>query len=286
MKESVLSSGERGRLIGTLSRATEAKSALCAVVLNAGIVARVGPHRLHVRIARAIADAGIPCLRLDLSGLGDSGPAPGTLTGDAQAVADVGHALDALKRRLGVDRFVLIGLCSGADDSYRAALADARVTGVVMLDPWTYPTLRTRVLALTARFRRLGLLGVLRRIGARLARSGSAANDGRSRAQLGIRGAQSHAEFAAGLETLLERGVALHMLYTGALGDRYNYAAQFDEGFASAGLSGRVSVAYWPEVNHTFTEREMQARLAQQLVTWIKAIVAARFTSDDASQTR
>src|SRR5262249_27402146 len=45
--------------------------------LNAGAVHRVGPNRMYVDLARSWAEHGLTSLRLDLSGLGDSPPAPG-----------------------------------------------------------------------------------------------------------------------------------------------------------------------------------------------------------------
>src|SRR6185436_6886506 len=54
----------------TLSPATPAAPAF--IILNAGVLHRVGPHRLHVILARRIAASGLPSLRLDLGGIGDS----------------------------------------------------------------------------------------------------------------------------------------------------------------------------------------------------------------------
>ena len=44
------------------------------IMLNAGLIHRVGPNRLHVRLARELAARGFLSLRLDLSGRGDSDP--------------------------------------------------------------------------------------------------------------------------------------------------------------------------------------------------------------------
>ena len=43
-----------------------------ALLLNAGLTYRVGPNRLYVKIARALASQGLVTLRFDLSGIGDS----------------------------------------------------------------------------------------------------------------------------------------------------------------------------------------------------------------------
>jgi len=43
--------------------------------------------------------------------------------------------MDAIQRSRGIDRFVLMGLCSGAVTAFDAAGADPRVAGVVMINP-------------------------------------------------------------------------------------------------------------------------------------------------------
>jgi pimeloyl-ACP methyl ester carboxylesterase len=46
--------------------------------------------------------------------------------------------MDVLGHRLGVDRFVLMGLCAGAVSAFNAARADARVIGTVLINPQGY----------------------------------------------------------------------------------------------------------------------------------------------------
>ncbi len=56
---------------------------LCAVILNPGALRRIGSGRMWVEIARRWAARGVPTLRLDLAGIGDS-------DGDAERYADTG----------------------------------------------------------------------------------------------------------------------------------------------------------------------------------------------------
>ena len=42
------------------------------LMLSAGILPCAGPMRLHVRLARSLAQAGIPSFQFDLSGIGES----------------------------------------------------------------------------------------------------------------------------------------------------------------------------------------------------------------------
>jgi dienelactone hydrolase len=127
-------------LFGILHRPVVPGPLPAIVLVNAGCVSRMGPHRQYVPLARQWAGLGFPVLRLDLSGIGDSPAAAGAeenLTYPPGARADLQRALGWLEGRTGVGRFVLVGLCSGADLAFAAA-EDPRVAGVVMLNPRTF----------------------------------------------------------------------------------------------------------------------------------------------------
>ena len=57
---------------------------------------------------------------------------------------DIREALDFVAAKLGAATFILIGLCSGADLAFRAALADPRIVGAVLIDGLPYHTVRSR----------------------------------------------------------------------------------------------------------------------------------------------
>jgi pimeloyl-ACP methyl ester carboxylesterase len=111
------------------------------VLLNAGTVHRIGPHRMYVKLARRLAQAGFFVLRVDLSGIGDS-PAPPecreNLCYPRDALADAQAAMTALGAHLGVRRFVLAGLCSGGDVAFQTARRDPRVATAVIMNPRTF----------------------------------------------------------------------------------------------------------------------------------------------------
>ncbi len=143
MSETTLAFGANAGLVGTLSAAAPPAGGIAALLFNAGVVPRIGPNRLNVRIARALAARGIPAMRFDLSGRGDSAPARGMESYEQQAVADIRAAMNLLTERTGASRFALMGICSGAENAFHAALADERVVGVTLMDSYHYPTLRT-----------------------------------------------------------------------------------------------------------------------------------------------
>ncbi len=106
------------------------------MLLNSGIIHRVGAHRLNVKLARHLAAQGFTVLRFDLAGLGDSSFAESRLAFEAQLVEDIRAALNILQNTTDAQRFIVGGICSGADNGYSIALADKRVIGTVMLDPY------------------------------------------------------------------------------------------------------------------------------------------------------
>jgi pimeloyl-ACP methyl ester carboxylesterase len=104
------------------------------VFLNAGLTHRVGPSRLYVRMARALADQGFSSLRVDWSGLGDSGARHDNVPVGESLITETREAMDFLTRSTGARQFVPIGICSGATVSFVTALQDERVVGVALIN--------------------------------------------------------------------------------------------------------------------------------------------------------
>jgi len=111
------------------------------LLLNAGAIHHIGPSRLYVTLARAWAAEGHTVLRLDLSGIGDSGTRPGqadNLVYSPHAGADVATAVRHLRTQPGVSRVVILGLCSGAYHGFKAAVAGEPVSAIVPINPLTF----------------------------------------------------------------------------------------------------------------------------------------------------
>lgn len=281
--EEVIRLGEGGHLVGILGlpEASDNRDPPAVIILNAGVLHRVGPHRLHVKLSRQLAARGFPTLRLDLSGIGDSPSVPGGLTFRESSVNDTRAAMDHLGQRIGARRFVIFGVCSGADNGLATAAVDERVCGLALVDPPSYVTTRSRVRAELDRARRLKTPGEalawggqkLGRVGNRLGALGrrvagvvqgadvSAANGepGRLAPPIG--------DYRTTLTELVERGVRVLAVFSGALHERYNHEDQIFELFPE--LRGRLDRAYFPDANHTFTELASQTRLLSTVVGWV-----------------
>jgi len=140
MREQAFLFGEHRTLVAVVTEPSAADGTQTApiggvLLLNAGVIHRVGPSRLYVHLARALAEAGWLSVRLDHSGIGDSPVRRDGLSFEQSAIAEVREVMDALEQSRGLRRFLLIGLCSGAVTSFDAARVDDRVAAIVMINP-------------------------------------------------------------------------------------------------------------------------------------------------------
>jgi pimeloyl-ACP methyl ester carboxylesterase len=143
IRERFLDREAAGGLFGIVSEPADAAdwNGQCVVLLNAGSVHHIGPHRMHVEFARRMAAEGSRVCRADLSGLGDS-QLPADLRGNdpypSTAVLDVGRIVRAVNEMGRSSRLALVGLCSGAWASFHGALAVDGITDIVLINPDFY----------------------------------------------------------------------------------------------------------------------------------------------------
>ncbi|MFB9243438.1 hydrolase 1, exosortase A system-associated [Massilia antarctica] len=95
---------------------------------------RIGDHRHFTLLARLMAARGIPVLRFDHRGMGDS-------EGEARPIDALGEDIQAAMRAFfaqmpGMQDVVLWGFGDAATAAVLYAHADTRVSGVVLLNPW------------------------------------------------------------------------------------------------------------------------------------------------------
>jgi len=136
VNERALLFGADDSLVGVLTTPEALDAARpVLILLNAGLVHRVGPQRLHVMLARQLAREGFATVRFDLSGIGDSLPRADGLPFRQSAVEETRAVMDAVTRLTGSRTFCIMGLSSGALVSLAMALEDPRVAGVGILNP-------------------------------------------------------------------------------------------------------------------------------------------------------
>jgi uncharacterized protein len=130
------------RLFGILHEpAGPRRHDLGIVLLSPGVKMRVGPQRLYKRMTDHFVRMGIPVLRFDFYGLGDSeGTLPEEFLKDVYNHIEVGRfvddtidAMDWMQQECGTRRFILSGLCGGAITGLLTGARDTRVAGLLAL---------------------------------------------------------------------------------------------------------------------------------------------------------
>lgn len=138
MKEKAVLFGQSGSLIGVITNPSKINPnhrLPAFIFLNSGVIHRIGPNRLSVRMARDLASIGFTSFRFDLSGLGDSRVGGKDLTFDKRWTFETQEAMNFVEQESGINQFVLAGNCSGAAIAFLTAIADKRVTGAVLINP-------------------------------------------------------------------------------------------------------------------------------------------------------
>ncbi|MHB1133199.1 MAG: alpha/beta fold hydrolase [Chloroflexota bacterium] len=267
------------------------------LLLSGGLMHKVGPNRAFVRLARRLAAMGRVAMRFDRSGVGDSDFREDSLSVEASAPLEIGEAMSFLTETTGVDRFVLIGHCSGASMAFLTACRDPRVCGVVLAnapspgEDWTLYDRRRKVAryyenrygkaALLSPRKWLKLLSgradygsiinnvlqgiVLNRLRARRFEAGAEDTTARLAANL----PPELGDIPAYLQSLVDRGVNVLFVFsegnTGLdylkllLGGRLDQLAEAET----------IQLEIIPRADHTFTLMENQSNLMSLVGHWL-----------------
>ncbi len=276
-REKVVAFGSDDRLVGVLSApvAPTLSRGLHVVLLNSGLIHRVGPSRMHVLLARDLAAAGIPTLRFDLSGVGDSERQPDAITLQESVEQDISAALAYLSAEHGAEYFVLAGLCSGAYDAFHAAQQDSRIASVVLLDiPGPFLSWRHVVFHLKARMLRPASWGrpfEKMLLYARVLRHVSGPNTTPTEIEYrpGVRRPISRQRMQSELEEILARNVRLYFIFTAGVPGNYNHHSQFRRTFPKAAKHPALRHDFLPECDHLFSTTAARSRVVSLVRDWV-----------------
>ena len=136
MQEEALLLGPYQSIAGVFTPATaeiETLASTAVICITAGLLHHVGPHRLHVLLARVLAEKGISTLRFDLSGIGDSSTRPDNVPAQEVPVREIHEVITELEKR-GFKRFILFGICSGAVQAVKAAQGNPKISGLILVN--------------------------------------------------------------------------------------------------------------------------------------------------------
>lgn len=251
------------------------------VLLGAGILHRVGPNRMHVTLARAMAAAGLPGLRFDFSGIGESDVCPGQDSYEERTRDETQAAMDALAAQEGAEAFLLFGLCSGADAAVRVAVADRRVRGAVLVQPYSFTRpgyslehYRRRMLKPAVWRRLLGEPAAVKASAVQLLRmlkprpsSGDGNDEGDPSRSWRMPDPSRIREDVRGL---LARGTDLLFVYSRPSPAEYNFRTIIRPELSRAGTAGSAEVETFTESDHTFMRLSHQSRVVQRVTDWAR----------------
>ena len=266
--------GADHHLIGilTMPKRDAFRAQLPAVLMsNVGLNHRVGPFRLWVEVARALAAQGVASLRFDSSGLGDSRQRIGTLDDRSRLALDMKEALSHALQKSGCKGATVIGLCSGTDAAHEIAVADPRVQRAMFIDGYAYRTAgfywhhwlnRVRQ---TKRWK----MYVRRRFPSRQDRAKVPQAFGEG-AEIYSREYPTHTQFKNDVSSMLSRGTRLGFVYSGEVDYQLNHAEQFWQMFDDD-LRQRIDYLYRPSADHVFSNRHERTGLLQHLVRFASA---------------
>jgi pimeloyl-ACP methyl ester carboxylesterase len=275
LSEQVVTIGSRKSLVGIFTQAVGLAApadGVTVVILNTGIIHRVGHHRMYVTFSRALASAGYNVLRFDFSGIGDSGNREDSLPPLESCLADIKDSLDWLEVTKDAKRVILVGLCSGADYGVVYAHSDPRVVGLVLLDPSIPPTRRyfrdylgRRALSLRSWFNvAFGASRVRRMLIERVV--GMLAKDWEPRYPT-----LSHPQQRLQLERLYQAAVDGEVMFLVVLtsGGRQTYPEQLLEAFPNVAFLKQLRLEFFNDCDHKFTPQASRARLLKLIGDWL-----------------
>jgi pimeloyl-ACP methyl ester carboxylesterase len=279
--ERALLLGRRHSLVGILTRpvAPVRTEDPAIVILNTGIVHRVGHHRMYVSLSRALARSGRTVLRFDFAGIGDSEQASAALSPLDSCMADIKDALDLLERDYEVSRFVLIGLCSGSDNAVLYGHQDSRVVGLVLMDPSIPPTARYYFHYIAQRLTRLsnwisvatGRSGLIRLL---IAQFIDGVRPPRPAEEIAP-DLQSSPNLAQCYKRSMEYGIQMLAVFTMSTA-RQTYLEQMIDAFPDVSFKGQLKLEGFPKSDHLFTSENDRSRLTRVIFAWLSSTAYRR----------
>jgi pimeloyl-ACP methyl ester carboxylesterase len=287
ISEQAVQFGQQKSLVGILAQAAKAAPSdrPAVVILNTGIIHRVGHHRMHVAMSRRLAEAGNTVLRFDFSGIGDSASRADGLAPLESCLADIGDAIDWLESARQASRIILVGLCSGADYAVLYGYRDPRVVGLILLDPSIPPTARYYVHYIARRLIRLsswlnvplGRSRIWRMLTERAV--GALRSDWKSQ-RMRLQHPTARSDLEQIYRNSVRRGIQFLAVFTGGRNaSRQTYREQLLDAFPGVSFAGLLRLEYFKECDHTFMSQFHRELLTRLVIEWTgntKFTVAAR----------
>ena len=270
MPEKIIQFGDENNMLGIVSLPEiidENKPAI--LILNSGLIHRVGPYRMSVEIARNLAKQGFIVFRFDLPNVGDSSGYKTSKNYQQRTIHEIKSAIDVISQRYKSNKFVSLGLCTGAMNSHIIAVNDKRVISAVMLDAYAYPTFKFLYKRYSHKVIKLLNPLFISSLLAKLFKKNHHDNQVSEMDEVSYWELPDKKEIESELKQLAERNVDLLYIYTGGSLYYYNYKHQFRDTFKSIDFKSHLDVELFEKIDHTFTLQRDRDFLFEFLQNWI-----------------
>lgn len=264
--------GENPLLMGVLTLPPQdvARRDTAIVFLSSGLLHRPGPFRLHVDMARRLAQSGFVSLRLDQAGRGDSNRSQGMTTAETVR-QEIQSVQQLLRAKAGTERLIVVGLCSGADDALEAASYCDAMIGLILLDGFAARTWRYYVTYYASRLFDPARLRII--LGNRLARfrrkieSTSSGDTGQAELAV-IRNFPDIDVAKDSFGSVFDRGGAALCVFTGGIKDYYCSDGQLRENLGLKKSDERLTELFYPDASHTYPFTVHRNELVRVTAEW------------------
>jgi hypothetical protein len=187
--------------------------------------------------------------------------------------------MDYLQTTKGIEQFILIGLCSGADMGFYVSQEDKQVVGLAQLDAFAYRTPGYYVHHYAPRLLRLSVWTnfIKLRLGLKAKGAMQAVEPGADYARPEYRRRFPPKETVeAGLRTLTGRGVSLLFLFSNGQPQHFNHRKQYEQSFRSVDFGSRLQVEYYPTADHLFSGLQHQQLVDETITSWVNRVAGKR----------
>ena len=282
LHEKIVRFGQPVPINGILTEASTAKeNAPCVLIMNSGLMHHVGTCRFSVQLARELAGQGIPSLRFDFPGIGDSVARRGRTYDQESAVEDIRAVMDEMEAQHNMKKFALYGLCSGAYNGYHTAIVDDRVVGIAQIDPYAYRTKDWYWRHYLPRLINISLWPEM--IRDKLPWRKNAANDDVINDDSADIQAPSRNEVIAGYQKIISSGKKVLVIMTFGTNPNLNHEDQFYAMFSGVDWQDQLSYFFFPDCSHIITEPEYQVKLLDIISNWVVQLQIALPSPDSAN---
>jgi len=121
-------------LVGVLAMPEKPRNQRGVLIVVGGPQYRVGSHRQFLLLSRRLAEAGMPVLRYDYRGMGDSS---GDIRTFEAVTEDLRAAVDVFSKEApSVKEVAIWGLCDAASAALMYAADDKRICALALANPW------------------------------------------------------------------------------------------------------------------------------------------------------